>query len=131
MMGTVERPAMRDKAARRIELGRRGEELAARHLENTGLVVLSRNWRTREGELDLVLTDRRTLVVCEVKTRSGIDYGLPAEAVTPEKRARIRRLTQAWLREYEVGWCPIRYDVVAVLVLPGQSPRLKHIKGAF
>ncbi|MEC3980308.1 YraN family protein [Amycolatopsis sp. H20-H5] len=131
MMGTVERPAGDARAAWRVELGRRGEELAARHLENTGLVVLSRNWRSRAGELDLVLTDGRTLVVCEVKTRSGVEYGLPAEAVTPEKRERIRRLAQQWLRDHEVGWCPVRYDVVAVLAPRGQNPSLKHIKGAF
>src|ERR1700754_1854146 len=59
-------------------LGRRGEDLAAHYLEQRGLVVLSRNWRCRHGEIDLVATDARLLVVCEVKTRSGTRYGEPA-----------------------------------------------------
>ncbi len=78
-------------------LGRRGEDLAARFLEQQGLVVLSRNWRCRHGEVDLVATDADKLVVCEVKTRSGTRFGEPAEAVTGRKAARIRRVTQAWL----------------------------------
>ena len=56
----------------RNELGRHGEDVAAQYLAERGMVVLSRNWRCREGELDLVATDRKRLVVCEVKTRSGL-----------------------------------------------------------
>ncbi len=71
------------------------------------------------------------LVVCEVKTRSGTGYGLPAEAVTPAKAARIRRLAQSWLAEYRVRWCEVRFDVVAVLVPPGGPVSLEHYEGAF
>lgn len=131
MMETVARPKPGRGAGRRLELGRRGEDLAATHLRNLGLVVLSRNWRCREGELDLVATDGKTLVVCEVKTRSGVRMGVPAEALTPEKIGRIRTLAGLWLREFRVGWCPIRFDVIAILAPPGQPPLLKHIKGAF
>ncbi len=81
----------------RNELGRHGEDVAAQYLAERGMVVLSRNWRCREGELDLVATDRKRLVVCEVKTRSGLGFGGPAEAVTPAKAARIRRLAVTWL----------------------------------
>ena len=72
-------------AAMRQALGAYGEELAARHLRERGLVVLDRNWRCPLGEIDLVLRDGDTLVVCEVKTRSGVGYGTPHEAVTPAK----------------------------------------------
>ena len=91
-------------------LGRRGEDLAARFLEQQGLVVLSRNWRCRHGELDLVATDADQLVVCEVKTRSGTRFGEPAEAVTGRKAARIRRVTQAWLAAHQMrlGRGPVR-----------------------
>ncbi len=75
-------------------LGRRGEDVAVDYLEKRGLVVLSRNWRCREGELDVVATDADKLVVLEVKTRSGTGFGAPAEAVTGRKAARIRRVTQ-------------------------------------
>jgi putative endonuclease len=113
------------------ELGRRGEDLAADYLAGTGLVVLSRNWRCREGEVDLIATDGQRLVVCEVKTRSGTGYGEPSEGVTPAKAARIRRVTAAWLRAYRVGWCEIRFDVLAVLC-PQRGPvTVEHLQGAF
>lgn len=113
------------------DLGRRGETIAADYLEANGLVVLSRNWRCRDGELDLVATDRTSLVVCEVKTRSGLDFGRPADAVTPAKARHIRNATHAWLRRYQVGWVPVRFDVLSVLWPPDQPPRVEHLRGAF
>src|SRR6202000_2764015 len=97
------------------DLGRRGEDLAADYLTERGLVVLSRNWRCRDGELDVVATDGSTLVVCEVKTRSTAEFGDPAEFVTAAKMRKLRRATQAWLRRYRVGWCEIRFDIVTVV----------------
>jgi putative endonuclease len=126
-MSTVARPA----GAPNLVLGRAGERMAARHLQKLGFVVLSRNWRCREGELDLVVTDGETLVVCEVKTRAGDNFGDPAEAVTADKVARIRRITGQWLRTFGVGWCSVRFDVIAILARPGRSPELRHFPGAF
>lgn len=117
--------------ASKDELGRRGEDLAVEYLQRRGFVVLSRNWRCRDGELDVVATDRDRLVVCEVKTRSGTAFGEPAEAVTHRKAARIRRATQAWLSRYHVGWCEIRFDVVAVLVPPDGMATVRHYEAAF
>ena len=114
-----------------IGLGRKGERLAAQHLQKLGFVVLSRNWRCREGEIDIVATNGRVLVVCEVKTRAGIDFGEPAEAVTEEKIARIRRITGQWLRAFSVKWCPVRFDVIAVTARPGGELELRHFPGAF
>jgi putative endonuclease len=131
MTGTLAEPARGKRGARTQALGRLGEDLAAKHLEGLGLVVLSRNWRCRDGELDLVATDGRTLVVCEVKTRSGANFGTPEEAVTDEKAGRIRRLATQWLRTYKVGWCPVRFDVVAILAPPGETPSITHLPGAF
>lgn len=112
-------------------LGRRGEDIAARFLEQRGLVLLNRNWRCRDGELDIVATDGIRLVVAEVKTRSGTGFGTPAEAVTPAKAARIRRLASAWLSAHRVGWCEVRFDVVAVLCPAGGAVRVEHLEGAF
>lgn len=114
-----------------VPLGRRGEDVAADFLRDAGLVVLARNWRCRDGELDIVATDGERLVVAEVKTRSGIGYGEPAEAVTPLKAARIRRLAAAWLRAHRVGWCEVRFDVVSVLCPPGAAVTIEHLRGAF
>jgi putative endonuclease len=115
----------------RAELGRRGEDLAAAYLAERGWVLLDRNWRCRGGELDVVATDGDRLVVGEVKTRSGTGYGLPAEAVVPSKAARIRRLAHTWLTEHHVRFCEVRFDVLAVLLVPGESPRIEHYEGAF
>ena len=112
-------------------LGRRGEDLAARYLEQRGLLVLSRNWRCRLGELDIVATDARRLVVCEVKTRSGTQFGEPAEAVDQRKAAHIRRTTQAWLAAHRVRWCEIRFDVLAVVAEPGRPVAVRHYEAAF
>ncbi|WP_219417839.1 YraN family protein [Pseudonocardia nigra] len=112
-------------------LGRRGEDLAARYLERQGLVVLSRNWRCRHGELDVVATDAWQLVVCEVKTRSGTRFGGPAEAVDRRKAARIRRVTQAWLAAHHVRWCEIRFDVLAVVAEPHGPVTVQHFEAAF
>jgi putative endonuclease len=113
------------------ELGRRGEDLAAQYLTDRGLILLSRNWRCREGELDVVATDGRSLFVYEVKTRSTGEFGDPSEYVTPPKILRIRRATQAWLQRHRVGCCDVRFDVVAVIWPPAGEPDLRHIRDAF
>ncbi len=110
-------------------LGKQGEDLACEYLERQGLVVLSRNWACREGELDVVATDGDQLIVCEVKSRSGVAFGSPLEAVTPEKLARVRKATQRWLMAYRVGWVSIRYDAISVLWPPEGEVRLHHLKG--
>ena|SRR2546430_13124931 len=122
---------MTASVAAHLQLARKGEDLAARYLEHGGLVVLSRNWRCPEGELDLVLTDGQTLVVCEVKTRTSTRFGTPAEAVTDVKSNRIRRLTQRWQHAHQVRYCPLRFDIVSILWPPGESPRITHLPGVF
>jgi putative endonuclease len=115
---------------RQHELGRKGEDLACKYLAEQGLVVLSRNWTCRDGELDVVATDGDQLVVCEVKTRSGVAYGTPDEAVTPTKLSRVRRLALRWLAAHRVGWCNVRVDVISVLWPPDGQVRLHHLRGA-
>ncbi|SFO84703.1 putative endonuclease [Amycolatopsis arida] len=89
--------------------------------------VLSRNWRCRAGELDLVATDYRGLIVCEVKTRSGDGFGAPEEAVTQEKVHRLWRLAHEWKRHHNLRcWCPLRFDVIAVSAPPGAPWTLRH-----
>ena len=112
-------------------LGRRGEDLAARYLEQRGLVILSRNWRCRHGEIDLVATDSQRLVVCEVKTRSSTRYGEPTEAVDARKVARIRLVTNAWLQAHGVRGVPVRFDVLAVVAEPGAPVAVHHYEAAF
>lgn len=82
----------------RQALGGYGETLAARWYVQHGYQIVERNWRVAEGEIDLVARRDRLLVFCEVKTRSTDRFGTPAEAVTPAKQRRLRRLAAAYLR---------------------------------
>jgi putative endonuclease len=91
--------------------------------------VLDRNWRASQGELDLVALDGDELVVVEVKTRRSVAYGHPAEAVTPRKLARVRRLAAEWLSAHEVRPGSVRVDVVAVLVPPRAPAQVEHLVG--
>ncbi|SNQ47836.1 conserved hypothetical protein [Frankia canadensis] len=113
------------------ELGRFGEEVACRHLAAGGAAILDRNWRCREGELDLVARDGATLVFCEVKTRSGARYGSAAEAVVGRKAARIRRLAARWLAEHPHEPSPVRFDLVLVFRPPAGQVRVEHRRAAF
>ena len=116
-------------AAQRKAMGGYGEDLAARHLVATGMVLLDRNWRCPEGELDLVLRDGGVVVVCEVKTRRDASFGTPLEAVTPAKLARLRRLAARWLREHDVRTQDVRLDLVGIdLSLPA-AERIDHVRG--
>lgn len=111
-------------------VGRFGEDAAARYLESVGLTVLQRNWRCRDGEIDIVAREGDCLVVCEVKTRSGSGFGVPAEAVGRAKAARLRRLACRWLEEHRSAHSEPRFDVVSVSRgLSGM--RVEHIRGAF
>lgn len=111
-------------------LGQTGEEVAARYLTTAGYDVLERNWRCRQGEIDLVARDGNTLVIAEVKTRSSLDYGHPFEAVSAAKLSRLYLLAAAWTREHTEGHVSWRVDAVSVL-LPGgdRPPVIEHLKG--
>ena len=110
----------------RRETGVSGEDLAAAWYEANGYQVLARNWRCRQGELDLVLRNGRQVVFCEVKHRRGVGYGTPAESVTYEKRQRIRHLAARWLQDAKPRPAEIRFDVAAVL-----DGEVEIVQGAF
>ena len=110
-------------------LGAYGERVAARHLTRLGMVVLDRNWRCDEGELDLVLRDGPALVGCEVKTRSSLSHGSPHEAVTDAKLARLQRLVQRWVFAHGVHPPETRVDLVAVLRPPRGPALVEHVRG--
>jgi putative endonuclease len=113
----------------RSAVGRYGEDVAARHLAAAGMQVLARNWRCDLGEIDLVAQDGPTLVVCEVKTRRGLDYGTPLEAVTARKMSRLRRLAARWLAESGQRPPQVRIDVVSVLMRERGAAVVEHLRG--
>lgn len=97
-------------------LGRRGEDLAAAWYQQQGYTVVARNWRCRQGEIDLIVRREAEVVFCEVKARSSVAFGTPAEAVTARKQARVRRLAGVWLVEQEGSRRGrLRFDVAAVI----------------
>ncbi len=110
-------------------LGRRGEDLAAEYLRQAGFRILDRNYRCSDGEIDIVAADRRILVACEVKTRSGVGYGTPVEAVTTQKVRRLRRLAVRWVVAHGVIFDALRVDVVGVLRSPDGKFTIEHVRG--
>jgi putative endonuclease len=116
-------------------VGRYGEQVAVEHLEAAGLEILSRNWRCREGEIDIVARDGAALAFVEVKTRSSLAFGAPAEAVDRAKSTRIRQLALRWIMAQRdlgtpVFWSTVRFDVVAV-VRGRSGVEVDHLRGAF
>ncbi len=130
---------MKSLLGRHIRLGRSGEGLAADYFKDRGYRVLDTNFRTRFGELDLVLEDGGEIVFVEVKTRRGHGFGRPEEAVTPEKQERIRRCAESWLQRNGLleDLPQIRFDVLAItldgagLDGAGKPPSIRHIANAF
>ena len=115
-------------------VGRYGEDVAARHLHDAGMVILDRNWTCRGGEvggeIDIVARDGDVLVFCEVKTRRSLAFGSPAEAVTGRKLARLRALAAAWLHDRRPAYATeIRFDVVSVLRGPTGPAQVEHLRG--
>ena len=113
----------------RMGLGRLGEDAAVAHLGGLGMQVVARNWRCREGEIDIVARDGAALVFCEVKTRSGLGYGSPLAAITAAKQARLRRLASLFLAEHGGHRGPVRIDAVGILWQPGGEPAVVHLRG--
>ena len=99
----------------RHRLGTSGERRAAQRYEAMGYEVVARNWRCTEGELDLVARKGDVLAFVEVKTRASDRFGHPAEAVTPAKQRRIRRLAGRFCADTGNRARILRFDVVAIL----------------
>lgn len=115
----------------RNALGKAGEELACRYLEDQGFAIAARNWRARSGELDVVARKGTVTVFVEVKARRGTAFGEPEEAVTGVKARRIRGLASEYLLSSEHS-AEVRFDVVSVLFDPdGDLLELRHIPDAF
>lgn len=111
-------------------LGRWGEDLAAGALAAKGYELLARNWRCPRGELDLVARQGECLVLVEVRTRRGLEYGSPEESITTAKQARLAALAEAYVQA--VSWPgDWRVDVVAVEADErGRLLRLDHYENA-
>ena len=108
--------------------GSGGEDLAVIYLETHGYRVLDRNYTTSVGEVDIFVTDEKTLIAVEVKSRLSLEYGTPAEAVGHEKIKKISQVTSQYIKQFRLFGVPVRFDVVEVYL---QDRTLNHIVNAF
>lgn len=111
-------------------LGDRGEELAARHLVRAGWTVVNRNFRVGHREIDLVARRGEVVAFVEVKTRTGLGYGHPLEAITARKRREVQQVAAAWIERFGADGETYRFDAVAVLVRGGEA-EIEHVEDAW
>ncbi len=112
-------------------LGVIGEELAFHFLSARGYKVLLKNFECPLGEIDLIAKESGSLVFIEVKSRSSLDMGFPAEAVTFRKQTQIVNTARYYLKRYGIQEVPCRFDVVSVLLLKDKEPEIELIRDAF
>ncbi|BBZ07206.1 UPF0102 protein [Mycolicibacterium doricum] len=129
-VGEVAQPSVMTSWTR-AAIGALGEDLAVEHLRSLGMLVLQRNWRCRYGEIDVIAVDTaaRAVVFVEVKTRTGDGFGGVAQAVTPQKVRRLRRLAGLWLAGQDQHWAAVRIDVVGVRIGRQPTPEITHLAG--
>jgi putative endonuclease len=114
----------------RVALGKAGEDLACQELERRGYAVLARRYRRRGGELDIIARDGQTIVFIEVKSRSGLEFGSGAAAITALKRRRMIHVAMDYLTRYRLHGRPCRFDVVSLHA--GQDgPAIEVVQNAF
>jgi putative endonuclease len=118
------------KRGRNQLLGKYGENRVADYRLNLGDEVIDRNWRVREGEIDLVTLDKTgTFHFIEVKTRSSLTFGHPFEAITQPKLQRMQRLALGWLVTHDCFGCNYSIDIASVLINPDSSDSLEYRAG--
>lgn len=116
--------------ARHNDIGKIGEEIAAKHLQDKGFKILARNWRIEKWEVDIIAEDKEEHVFVEVKTRFSEDYGNPADAVTKKKQRYLISAANLYAHQnnYEGK---MRFDVVCVYLEKGKKAIVEHIEEAF
>ncbi|MBN1258655.1 YraN family protein [Candidatus Peregrinibacteria bacterium] len=113
----------------KIEKGQKGEDWAARFLEQNGYRILARNYRKRQGEIDIIANDPSTgeTVFVEVKMRKGKNFGYPEEAVTPAKIRKLASTALHYLMEKQKEDTLWRIDIIAI-EMEDETPEIKHLK---
>ncbi len=112
---------------RNQEIGMLGERLAVKYLEKKEYIILERNYRCRQGEMDIIAKDNEEIVFIEVKTRTTINFGRPAEAVNYIKREHLQNIARYYLYTKKITKIPIRFDVIEIY-LNKKEYAVNHIK---
>lgn len=113
-----------------ITFGKRGEEIGADYMERQGYTILERNFRIRTGEIDIIAMQENCLVFVEVKTRHGLTFGLPCEAVTRQKQRKICTTAKVYCARNNMAYELYRFDVIEILVR-NKTCRLRHLVDAY
>lgn len=121
----------KDVPLTRREVGAKGENVAAEHLKKRGYKIIQRNFRCRQGEIDIIAQQGECLVFVEVRTKKSYGYGTPEESITIEKSERLISLAEGYIQTLDTPPQSWRIDVVAVELTPGnKTSRLEHIENA-
>ena len=114
-----------------VEKGHRGEDLAVDFLFAKGYRIVTRNWRIKAGEIDVIAQDGDTLVFCEVKSRTSNRWGTGAEAVDGRKQRKIVQVATLYLQRYHLSNQLCRFDVIEILQPARHEPQIQHFINAF
>ncbi len=137
MKNQLPRSASRNQNGRnRKKLGQDGETMACGYLKRKGYSIITRNFRCRNGEIDIIAQDKKTIVFCEVKARNNRKFGEPFEAVNKCKQLRLRRLAEGYLQrikneEKSIQDYNYRFDVVSIVFSKDRNHSITHIENAF
>ena len=112
------------------ELGKWGEEMAARYLLDNGYAIIERDWHYQRRDLDIIASKDGILIIVEVKTRHNTEYTLPEEAVGYDKAKSISISSNAYVKTHRINM-PLRFDIIAVTGSPDSDYTIKHIPDAF
>lgn len=116
--------------ARHNETGKKGEALAAEHLQQHGFTILHSNWRHQRYEIDIIATRGEVLHFIEVKTRQSLSFGLPEESVTHKKIRSIVTAGVAFQYQYP-AWKRVQYDVLSILIIDQKAPEYLFIEDVY
>lgn len=116
---------------KRLFLGKSGEEMAARYLRRQGYRLLEKNFRTKNGEIDIIAQDKDTIVFAEVKTRKSDFLDSPLDAVTRSKQRQISMVAQEYLSKTDLFDVCARFDVIGIQLSENTPARIEHIENAF
>jgi len=124
-------PIMSNSKKNNRDIGNQGEEIAVSYLESKDYTILERNYFFERAEVDIVAYKGTEIIFVEVKTRSGLGYGNPEDAVTKAKQKSIFKASEAWLYERKMEGAPVRFDVISILKNGSAAPDIKHFENAF
>ncbi|MGM9993717.1 MAG: YraN family protein [Candidatus Avigastranaerophilus sp.] len=110
-----------------IQKGKKGEEIAAQYLIESGYRIIERNWHySKNAEIDIIAQDNETIVFVEVKTRTSLGYGHPFEAINANKIKKVHTAILGYLNSSKKKYKSFRFDGIAVIGL--SDPKIEHLK---